>query len=310
METRNIFITGVTGAVGHYLIEELAQDQRNHIYGLLRDPSKFKIDVTQYSNVTLITGNLEDIQVQAEILQKTDILIHAATNWCGHVDANIIPVRQMLSLLDPERIRKIILFSTASILGRGNKLLPEARTQGTAYVQSKYECYLDAQTSPLRDKIIHVFPTVIISGDEHHPYTHIGEGLSRLRHQIRWLKYFYIELGFHFIHTQDIARIVSYMLDHEMPGHDYVLGNDYVSYKEFIREVAAYFQRRPLFQVKIPHWLIRLIIKIFRFQVEPWAFFCYEYKYFRYNTVNCRTFGLPVDKMSVRGMLAELGEKA
>ncbi len=310
MKVRNIFITGVTGAVGHYLIEELARDERNHIYGLLRDPSKFKIDVSQYSNVTLVLGNLEDIHEQSDILQKTDFLIHVATNWCGHVDANIIPVREMLSLLALKRIQKIILFSTASILGRGNILLPEARTQGTAYVQSKYECYLDAQSSSLHDKIIHVFPTVIISGDEHHPFTHIGEGLSRMRHQIRWLKYFYIDLGFHFIHTQDIARIVAHMLDHEMPEHDYVLGNDYVLYKDFIRDVAASYQKKPIFQLKIPRWLIRLVIKLGRLQVEPWAFFCYEYKYFKYNTVNCQTFGLPTEKMSARGMLAQLGEVA
>lgn len=303
---QKLFITGATGSVGHYLVEAFGNDPQYELYLLVQEPKRFKMDILLYKNLHIVIGSIENITEHKSILCEMNYVIHVATNWCGDINANIVAVRDLLGCFDPVKIKKMIFFSTASVLGQGNQLLVEAKTYGTNYIQSKYQSYLELAASPLHDKIIHVFPTVVISGDATHPYSHIGQGLRDIRKFIGWARFFSFDLGFHFIHCQDIARVVKYLLENEVPDHDYVLGNDYISARQFIRQVATTLRKKVWLQVAIPSWFVALIIKVFRLKLDSWAAFCIRYKHFRYTTVNCKTFGLPTRLYTVPEIVKEM----
>ena len=305
MNKERVFVTGATGSVGHYLLEELAKRDDLEVFALVRNPSRFKLNPKTINNLTIVDGCLERFEDNADLLKTVDYIIHIATTWCGNSTTESIPYR-IIDCVNPSRIKKIILFSTASILGRDNKLLLEAETIGSTYIKDKYKSYLGLSRRGDLGKVIHIYPTVVIGGDDTHPFTHIGEGLLTVHKQIGWLRFLTLDMGFHFIHSRDIARIVAHMLTTPETYGDFVLGNDYVTLKDLIRQVARFFHKRVFFQFPIPIPLINAIVKLFRIKADPWGLFCLNYRHFQYKTVNAKTYGLPTDLYTIGDILASI----
>lgn len=303
---KNIFITGATGCIGRYVVEQLLNNERYHLFLLIRGGEK-KADskVINASNITILNGGFCDIDNFSQELKTSDYVINIATSWGGHV-ANIDNVENMLSLVNSKKLKKFIQFETASILGRGNVLLEEAKTDGTGYIQCKYDIYNLTKNHKLVDKIIRVYPTVVIGGAKDRPYSHISKGLLKIKDQLKFLKYFYIDFGFHFMHSEDISKCVIYIMEKVENEHDFVLGNDYITLKDFLKQASLFYKKKAVFRVKIPSWFISLVVTVFRIKVSSWDRFCFKYKWFKYKTVNCKTFGIKTDKYSVVDILTDL----
>lgn len=300
-----LFLTGASGCVGHYLMDELVG--KYELYILIRNPSKMLFDPTKLPNVHLIHGDLNNIAAQAELLSQMDYCVHVATSWGGEAaeQINVKKTHELFSLLSPHGIKRVIYFSTASILGRGNRQLPEAESFGTDYVRSKYRCYKILNQSPVYSKTVTVFPTLVFGGSQKHPFSHLSSGLPAA-HRYSWLLgRINIDAAFHFIHAQDIARIVGHLLQLEDTNANYVLGNAPLNFKEFVTRTANYFGKNPRWQITFtPKWLCR-IGSLFGAQISPWDRFCMKYKDFRYETVNCQTFDLPSNYSTVEEVLAD-----
>ena len=150
----------------------------------------------------------------ADDLASVNRVIHTATAWGDPVRAeqvNVVAVKRLLALLNPQVVEQIIYFSTASILDRDLNPLPEALAYGTEYIQTKARCLQDLETHQLADRIIAVFPTLVfggrVDGTSVFPTSYLTEGLaeaSRWLWLARWLR---ADASFHFIHAEDIARI-------------------------------------------------------------------------------------------------------
>ena len=52
-----IFITGITGCVGHYIFDLLVKNPDYELYLLVRDPARMMRDLSAFSNVMLVTGS-------------------------------------------------------------------------------------------------------------------------------------------------------------------------------------------------------------------------------------------------------------
>ena len=304
--SKNIFITGSTGCIGVYIAEQLINNNDYKLFLLVRDKSRVIEKINSANNVVLLQGDLNLIQDYEEEIKQAHYIINTATTWGGANDTNVGGVEKMLSFVDPKRLKKFIQFETASILGRGNVVLEEAKTSGTGYIQCKYDIYHLTKNHKLTDKIIRVYPTVVIGGAKDRPYSHISKGLLKLKEQLKWLKYLYIDFGFHYMHSQDIAKCVIHIMENIDDEHDLVLGNDYITLKDFLKQAARYYSRKSIIMVKIPNWFISFVINVFRVKISAWDRFCFQYKFFKYNTVNCRTFGLATDKFTVAEILQDV----
>ncbi|WP_407650764.1 NAD-dependent epimerase/dehydratase family protein [Aerosakkonema funiforme] len=299
---KRIFITGASGCIGQYLVEKLIRETEHELYLLVRDPGKLRFDCNARPGINIVRGDIRQIPRHANLLKTIDCAVLIATSWGGTdqevLDVNIYKNIQLLNLLDRQVCQQIIYFSTASILDRNNQLLKEARELGTSYIRSKHDFLRQASRLPIYDRITAVFPTLVLGGDAQHPYSHISSGLPGITKWIKLIRFFKADASFHFIHSQDIAEVVGYLIENPPQKKEYrqfVLGNPAVTVNQVVEEACAYLNQPILFRLPLSVWLANLFIVIFKIQMSPWDRFCLEYRHFTYqNAVNPATFGLPV----------------
>lgn len=296
---KRIFMTGASGCVGHYLVESLLQDTPHELFLLLRSPQKLLEAFREHPRVHVVEGSLSEIDQWAELLATMDGAILAAAAWGGNQDVMAINVNcnlRLLELLDSDRCEQVIYFSTASILDQQNQPLPEAGKLGTDYIRSKYECHRRLPDLAIYPKITTVFPTLVFGGDSDRPYSFISEGLADVTKWVGAIRFLRADGSFHFIHAQDIAWVVRYLLLHPSTSgyREFVLGNPGLTVDEAVEQICAYLQKPIWFRIPLSFWLADVIIRVFRIEMAPWDYFCLQYRHFVYtNAVHPATFGLP-----------------
>lgn len=309
--TQKVFITGATGCVGSYVIEQLRDNPDVELHLLVRDPKRIQFDYTKYPNIIPHVGNLEKIEELKDVLADMTHIMHIATDWSDSSYArklNLDKTHEMFDYTDPDKLKKIIYFSTASILGPGNKAIEEAGKYGQGYVKSKYRAYIHLKETPYSDKIVTVFPTLVFGGDDTHPFSHINKGVHPNLSFLKWLRFVYVDGAFHFLHSKDIAQVSNYLLLNDTDNNEYVLGNASVTAKEAIETLCRVFGIKMLFRLKITAGFVFGLAKIFRIVIGPWERHCINNPYMVYDTVNPDTFGLKTAFPTLRSVLENIKE--
>lgn len=306
---KNIFITGSSGCVGHYVIDQFIDKPNYHLHLLARDPSRFKFDVTKYDNVTVHIGDMERIEELEDVIRSANYLIHIFTDWSDGDYASFLNVEKthtMFSYCTGDHCEKIIYFSTASILGRDNQPVYEALTHGTGYVKSKYLGFKKLKDSPVAHKVITVFPTLVFGGDATHPYSHINSGVMPNLHYMKYLKYLYVDGGFHFIHSKDIAAIVHFLIERDTQQRHLVLGNPYVTCKQAIAAICRVFSIPQWLRLQVSTKAILFFAKVFKIQIAPWDLYCIQNPHMRYQVVSPQSFGLETAFPTLDALLLDI----
>lgn len=298
MSQKKILVTGASGCVGHYISEALIQETNHELYLLVRNPSKLQVDTQTRPGVTVLQGDMQEIGRFADLLKTIDTAVLIVTAWGGEntFDINVSRTLELLNLLDPERC-EVIYFSTASIMGRNNQPLKEAGELGIDYIRSKYDCLQKQENLAIAPKITTVFPTLVIGGDRNKPYSHATSGIAEVTKYIDLIRFLKADGSFHFIHGQDIATVVRYLIDNP-PQEDeprfLVLGQAPLTVNQAVEEVCAYLGKKIYFRIPLSFSLANLIIFLFRIQMAAWDRFCMNYRHFTYqNFINPASFGLP-----------------
>lgn len=305
---KRIFITGASGCIGHYLTEALIQNTDHELYLLVRNPDKLKFDYQARPGIHLLLGDMSRIEEYSDLLlNQINIAILAATAWGGKEETyeiNVVKTLSLINLLNPNICERIIYFSTASILDRNNKPLLPASQLGHDYILTKYQCFAQLSEQAIADKVIAVFPTLVFGGEENKPYSHLSAGITDVTKWIGLIRWFSLDGSFHFIHAQDIARVISYLVENP----DYapspattkgeidclVLGNPAISVDQAIAEITNYFHKQVYLRIPLYTWLTNIFIKLFRIQMDSWSRFSLDYRHFTYaNPVTAASFGLP-----------------
>lgn len=306
--TEHVFITGISGCVGHYLFDALADDPRYHLHLLVRDVSRLRFNYQDRPNVSIVAGDLLDIERHAELLGRMDHIIHVAAAWGEAVSYEVnhrVPFR-MFELADPARIKRLVYFATASVLDENNRLLAPAEQHGTDYIRSKYQACKHLDAHPLSDKIVAVFPTLIFGGSPRHPLSHLSSGLSDVGRWLSLARFVTLEGTLHFIHARDIARIVKHVLEHDVAERWLVLGNPELSVEGMIDQMCEAFGRR---RPRLPRIdltpLLGLIDRLMGSRFNDWDRYSLAHRHFRYRTVNAETFGLPADLSTLSAVVRE-----
>jgi nucleoside-diphosphate-sugar epimerase len=324
-----IFITGASGCLGHYVLNRLAFASPNdcgaqaslvppyHLVLLVRDAHRLAwsaadLDRAQArgTQVTVLEGDLRRIQDHAQVLAETDALIHLAAAWGDAETAHAINVThtlELFQLLNPDRCQKILYFSTASLLDTQNQPMPIAGEAGTDYIRSKYDMLLQRDQIHLHQQLVTLYPTLLFGGNAIYPYSHITAGLKDV---LRWLglvRFLRVDFSFHFIHAQDVAEIVAYLLTQPTAATDLVLGNPPLTFDQCVEQLCAFYNKRIYARLPIPLWLVRTLAFLWRVQLSSWDDYCLRHRHFVYQTVTPRTFGLPSHFPTLEKILATYG---
>ena len=302
----HVFITGASGCVGHYLVDELASDPRYHLHLLVRDPSRLRFDWAGRSNLSLVVGDVLDLERFAPMLAEMDHMIYAAAAWGDPVsyEINFHAPHRMFALANPERIKQIVNFSTASILDPDNELLPEAEKEGTDYIRSKYLACKHLDEHPFMDRITTVFPTLIFGGSDRHPSSHLTSGLKEVERWLPLARFVTLEGTLHFIHARDIARIVKHVLVNSSNERRLVLGNAAMSVDRLLPELCEAYgvKRGPKVDLTA---MATQVTRLFNRRMNSWDHFSLRYRHFTYHTVNAETYGLPIDLTNLQAIVNE-----
>jgi nucleoside-diphosphate-sugar epimerase len=302
--SKKIFVTGISGCIGHYLFDQLTKHSDYELFLLVRNPQKLLFHYQDRPNIHLLVGDLKEIEKFKDTLKEMDYLIHLAAAW-GAGEPNFEHTIKLFELLDLNRCQKIIYFSTASILSREHTPFKEAETLGGCYVAGKYNAFVSLPKLAIYPKIITLFPTLVVGGDKTHPYSHVAHGIQIAKKWLPLIRFINIDGGVHFIHAEDAAKIASYLLENPSPGKELVLGYNYMSVDEIINRLCIYFKVKRWFKIRLPYALLKKLVDCFNVQISPWDLFCAEYKYFKYNTVRPETFGLSSRFQTFEDLLRE-----
>jgi len=318
-------ITGASGCVGQYLAETLLRHSNAELLLLLRDPAKLTAVPADHPRIQLLVGDLRDLEPHADAIASATRVIHTATAWGDPQRAyqvNVVAVKRLMQLLDPQRIEQIIYFSTASILDRDLQLLPEAMAYGTEYIQTKAQCLQDLEAHPLAERIVAVFPTLVFGGrvlpGDSHPTSYLTAGVKEA---IPWLwlaKWLRTDASFHFIHAADIATVCAHLATQpHQPNPErnqgalrrLVLGQAPISINRTVATLVRW--RRgwlPPVGLDLRGWLIEGLIKLLRIEVNAWDRFSIRQRHFVHEPVSPpERFGLSSHSPSLEAVLEQAG---
>ena len=296
-----ILITGASGCVGQYTTAWLLEHSDAELLLWLRDPSKLSAIPLDHPRIKLLVGDLRETDRFATDLGSVNRVIHTATAWGDPERAqqvNVVAVKRMLSLLDPDKLEQVVYFSTASILNRDLQPLPQALAYGTEYIQTKAQCLKDLEHHPLAERIVAVFPTLVfggrIDGSSRFPTSYLTEGLAEASKWLwlaRWLR---ADASFHFIHAADIAAICGSLATtpHQRnpepgqgPVRRIVMGQKAISVNEAVATLCRWrgVARTP--GIPLWPWLIEGLIRVLPIEVNDWDRFSIRQRHFIHNPV-------------------------
>jgi nucleoside-diphosphate-sugar epimerase len=305
---KSLFITGASGCVGHYVLDLLLGRQDLELHLLLRDPARVQRPLADYDNVVVHRGNMDSIEELAPVLAQMDYVLHIFTDWSDSDYAHLLNVTKTHAMFEmATNAERIVYFSTASILGPGNVPIWQAGEYGHGYIRSKYQGYQSLKKSPVADKVVTVFPTLVFGGDDSHPYSHISSGLMPNQQFLKWLRFIYIDGAFHFLHAKDIAQVAVHLLDAEIgEKRDFALGTEKYTAKRAIQILAKAFGYKQPFRIKINPKFVMKIAGIFGIKIGPWERYCIENPYFSYDVVEPKTFGLETAFPTLESVVADI----
>ena len=319
-----ILITGASGCVGQYTASWLLENSDAELLLWLRDPSKLTAIDPSHPRVHLLVGDLRDSDAFAAELKTVNRVIHTATAWGDPERAqqvNVVAVKRMLSLLDPNKLQQVVYFSTASILDRHLQPLPEALAYGTEYIQTKAQCLQDLERHPLAERIVAVFPTLVfggrVDGSSRFPTSYLTEGLAEASKWLWLARFLRADASFHFIHAADIAAICGALTTrpHQLnrtPGQGairrIVMGQKAISVNETVATLCRWrgVRRTP----GIPLWagLIEGLIRILPIEVNAWDRFSIRQRHFIHDPVTQpEAFGLKSHGPNLEAVLQDSG---
>ncbi len=314
MPSKRIFMTGASGCIGHYIADLLIHQTDHDLFLFVRDPQKLKFDYNARPGITLIQGDMQEIERVGRLLKTVNCAILAATSWGGAQethDTNVTKTLRLMNLLDPINCEQVLYFSTSSILNQQNQPLPEAETYGTDYIKSKYLCHQQIPKLAIAPQVTTLFPTLVFGGNSQKPYSAISAGIQDVTRWIDIIRFLKADASFHFLHAQDIAQVVLHLIEFPPdpgPNHEIVLGNPALTVNQAVEQVCAYLGKRIFFRIPLSIPLANLIIKLFRIQMADWDRFCLSYRHFTYQTpVSPASFNLPALCPTVADLLNASG---
>jgi nucleoside-diphosphate-sugar epimerase len=286
-----ILLTGATGCTGSYLLKQLAI---NHdVYALARRPQQLP-SFEKRLDYQVIEGDLETLIVHHQNLLKTfDYCVHPVTAWGGPqtFQVNVQQTLALFASLSTTRCRGIHYFSTASLLNAKHQFQRESLRQGTDYIRSK-ACVHERLSQGTLIPVHSYYPTVILGGDNVHPYTPVSQFLPQLHPYLHWVKWLHIQAYFHWIHAEDIAQIIAYRIAQDLPAKSLVLGNPAISVTGLQQELLDFYRmRHPRLRLDLEKCL-PLILPLLSGQMSSWDRFSLHHRDIRYDSVHARTYGL------------------
>jgi nucleoside-diphosphate-sugar epimerase len=260
----------------------------------------------------VIQADMKDIALYRQALDEVDCAILAAACWGGkyafpvNVEANLA----VAEALAAKPGRRVLYFATASVLDRQSHLLTAAKEAGTEYIRSKHRLVESMEKLSPRLDVVGLFPTLVLGGDGVRPSSHLARLAKEAAPWVRLLSFLKADGRFHFIHAEDIARVVRAVIESppETAPRRIVLGNPASSVDEILRQFCGHFGIKAPFRVPLRLWMVNPLLRLCRVRLTAWDRYCMDHPDQSYaGAVNSAAYGLPVYCPNLATGLAQIG---
>jgi len=311
---KRILVTGASGCVGQYLVEELLAETPHRLVLVVRTPGKLPAEVASSPRVEVIEADVADIEAYRGRLGHIDLAFLVAACWGGpeayrvNVDANLALTRHLAD----NGGERVLYFATGSVIDADGRMLPAAHELGSDYIRSKYQLVEEIEKLRERIAIVGLFPTLILGGGDGKPKSHFANLLHEARPWAWLARFLRADARFHFVHAKDIARVARHLADAPLDGlpepRRLVLGNPAITVNAFLAQFVGYLGMRMPFGIPLKDWLAEGVIKLFRIELSPWDRYCMQHRDLSYARVyGPADFGLPVHCPDVATALNSIG---
>ena len=258
------FVTGATGFLGSAVVRCLL-DQGHSIRVLVRKGA----DLRNLENLEVekIEGGLEDREALEKGLTGTDYVFHVAADyrlWVPDPEnmyrINVDATRNLMELCLQHKVKKIVYTSSVATLGiREDGSPSDENTKATLedmvgpYKRSKYLAEQEV-LGLIKEKnlpAVIVYPSAPVG-----PYDIKPTPTGRMILDAAAGKMpAYVDTGLNIVHVDDVAHGHWLALEKGAPGERYILGQEDMTLKAILAEVAILTGRRPPL-IRLPHNLV------------------------------------------------------
>jgi dihydroflavonol-4-reductase len=251
--TEKIFVTGGTGFLGAYIIQELVQ-RGFHVRALRRSNQlPFFIDAHILEKVEWVDGDVLDVVALDDAIKDMDVVIHSAAivsfNKSDRKEMNKVNVegtQNVVNVSVKNNIKRFIHISSVAALGRTAKgdVVTEEKTWqeskiNTQYAISKHHAEMEVWrgfAEGLSGVILN--PSTILGfGNWHNSSCAIFKNVYK---EFPW----YTNGINGFVGVEDVAKITGEMVLSDINEQRFIINTDNWSFKKLLTEIADGFGKR------------------------------------------------------------------
>jgi len=316
LTSKNLLITGSNGCVGQYLTDWFLKNTKFRIYLMVRDKNKLPLSVQRNKRIKLLVCDIRECKIFRKEISQINFLIHTATAWGDPkraFEVNIKAFEELLQMLEKNKLKKIIYFSTASILNEKGELIRESLIYGTEYIRTKYKCFERLKESSFAEKLFVVFPTLVFGGTlnkkSRYPVSYLTSGLKEVNKWLWIARFLKIKSKFHFIHANDIAQICGFLIKNyneaEYQGFKkFILGQSFITIDDAIKILLERNKMSRYFSIPLTKKIIKILLRVLPIQTTPWdSFSIKKYDFNHYTITNPESFNLKSYAKSLKDIL-------
>ena len=283
---------------------------------MVRDKNKLPLSVQRNKRIKLLVCDIRECKIFRKEISQINFLIHTATAWGDPkraFEVNIKAFEELLQMLEKNKLKKIIYFSTASILNEKGELIRESLIYGTEYIRTKYKCFERLKESSFAEKLFVVFPTLVFGGTlnkkSRYPVSYLTSGLKEVNKWLWIARFLKIKSKFHFIHANDIAQMCGFLIKNyneaEYQGFKkFILGQSFITIDDAIKILLERNKMSRYFSIPLTKKIIKILLRVLPIQTTPWdSFSIKKYDFNHYTITNPESFNLKSYAKSLKDIL-------
>jgi dihydroflavonol-4-reductase len=248
-----IFITGCNGLVGSFIARKLLS-KGEKIIALKRKSSDLSLVKDIETSIQWLEGDIFDTPILNKAMEQCDTVIHAAAvisfSSSGREQMYRVNVEGTANVVNAalnNNIKKFCFISSIAALGRkkgestiNENALWEDSEMNTHYAKSKYLSEVEVWRG-----IEEGLPAFIVN-----PSVVLGpgnweNGSTKIFNYVFRQNKFYTNGYINYVDVEDVAAIVTELLNRNVSGERYILNAGKVTYEELFKSIACFFNVKP-----------------------------------------------------------------
>lgn len=265
------FVTGSTGMVGSNLVHLLVE-KGYEVHALVRSEKKGQEMLGHLKGVTLILGDMENVQAFAGDLSGCNVLFHTAAYFREYFTPgehekklhriNVAGTIELLKAAEAQKVEKVIYISAVGVIGAepdgspaSESTPPGKGSYQNLYFRSKLEAekeidaFLQNHTLP----VVLILPAVMVGPRDAAP-TPLGQFLLDYMHRRVPAA---IKGGMSIVDVRDVALAMVEAVDKGRSGERYIIGGHFIGMEEFLSMMEE-ITGIPGPKWKVPNFLARV----------------------------------------------------